>query len=273
MNQLCYRTSLLLITLTLTAGCGNPQGDLQDNTIEDATEAAASVINGTLTYRERIALNPSAELNIQLQDVSLADAKAKVLAEKNMTSIGQVPIKFELMYDPALIIDGNSYAVRATIYDDGRMLFTTDTHYPVLTRGNSNSVDLILKRIGTPLQSAALTGTYWVLTSINGEPLNIPEDQRAPDLRLTADGNSVQGFSGCNQFSGGYEITDGRLVFGPLAMTMMACPDSMDIEQQYTQTLDTMDRYEIRDDVLILYKEDKEILRLVAADQAQPLSD
>ena len=39
-----------------------------------------------------------------------------------------------------------SYTVRATIHERGRLMFTTDRSYRVLTRGYPSHVDLILVR-------------------------------------------------------------------------------------------------------------------------------
>jgi putative lipoprotein len=36
------------------------------------------------------------------------------------------------------------YGVRATIRHDGKLLFTSDTHYPVLTRGAGNTAEVLL---------------------------------------------------------------------------------------------------------------------------------
>jgi putative lipoprotein len=36
------------------------------------------------------------------------------------------------------------YSVRATIRHADQLLFTTDTHYPVLTRGAGNTADVLL---------------------------------------------------------------------------------------------------------------------------------
>jgi len=36
------------------------------------------------------------------------------------------------------------YTVRATIKQADRLLFTSDTHYPVLTRGAGNTVEVML---------------------------------------------------------------------------------------------------------------------------------
>lgn len=104
-------------------------------------------VTGTVSYRERMALTPEAVVEVRLLDVSIADAAAKLIAEQTIRPQHQVPIAFELVYDSADIDERLTYAVRATIRDGGRLLFTTDRSYPVLTRGNPGHVDLVLKRI------------------------------------------------------------------------------------------------------------------------------
>jgi heat shock protein HslJ len=59
---------------------------------------------------------------------------------------GQVPIPFKMEYDPASIDERMTYAVRATISDRGRLMFTSDTVVPVLTRDAGNDVELVLVR-------------------------------------------------------------------------------------------------------------------------------
>ena len=103
-------------------------------------------VTGTVSYRERIALTPEAVVEVQLLDVSLADASAKLIARQTIKPKRQVPIPFELVYDPADIDERFTYTVRATIRERGRLLFTTDRSYRVLTRGSPNHVDLILVR-------------------------------------------------------------------------------------------------------------------------------
>jgi len=119
--------------------------------------AAESVVTGTATYRERIALSPDAVFEATLEDVSKADAPAEVLSRIRIESPGQPPIRFEIPYDPARIDERHTYSVRATIRAGGRLLFTTDQHYPVLTRGASQSVDLLLRRVSGKLAGAAAT--------------------------------------------------------------------------------------------------------------------
>ena len=103
-------------------------------------------VTGTVTYRERMALTPEAVVEVQLLDVSIADASAKTIASQTIKPEHQVPIPFELVYDPDEIDARMTYAVRATIRDGGRLMFTTDRSYRVLTRGYPNHVELVLVR-------------------------------------------------------------------------------------------------------------------------------
>ena len=119
--------------------------------------AAESVVTGTATYRERIALPPDAVFEATLEDVSKADAPAELLSRIRVESPGQPPIRFEIPYDPARIQPNHTYSVRATIHAGTRLLFTTDQHYPVLTKGASQSVDLLLRRVSGKLAGAAAT--------------------------------------------------------------------------------------------------------------------
>lgn len=108
----------------------------------DAKQAA---VTGSVAYRERIALPPDAVLEVRLSDVSRQDVAAPVIAETTVVPAGrQVPIPFELHYDPRKIEPNRTYAVRATIHSPGRMMFTTTTSYPVITQGNPTRVNLML---------------------------------------------------------------------------------------------------------------------------------
>ena len=106
-------------------------------------------VTGTVAYRERIALDPSAEIVVQLLDVSRVDAAATVLAEQRLRAEGrQVPIAFELGVDPARIDSRMRYNVFARILDqDGQLLFITDRAYPVLTYREGNTASLMLTRV------------------------------------------------------------------------------------------------------------------------------
>jgi uncharacterized lipoprotein YbaY/heat shock protein HslJ len=111
-----------------------------------ATPASGATLRGTATYRERIALPPDAVFEAQLEDVSRADAPAEVIGRTSLPSPGNPPIRFAIGYDPARIQTGHSYVVRARILVDDQPFFTTTESHPVLTRGNADSVSLLLRR-------------------------------------------------------------------------------------------------------------------------------
>ena len=95
------------------------------------TRPAAS-LSGTVTYRQRVALTPEAEVQVELRDVSRQDAEAPLIAKRVIAKPGQVPIAFTLDYDPTLIETGHTYAVSARITDRGQLQFVTDVRVAVL---------------------------------------------------------------------------------------------------------------------------------------------
>jgi uncharacterized lipoprotein YbaY len=110
--------------------------------------AAANTVTGTVSYMVRMALPPTAVIQVQLLDVSLADAPAKVLAEENLT-LGerQVPVPYTLTFDPGKIEQNHAYSVSAKILVDGQLRFISDQSHPVITRGNPNIAELVLKPV------------------------------------------------------------------------------------------------------------------------------
>jgi putative lipoprotein len=113
--------------------------------------ASMARVTGTVTYRERISLPPTAVIKVQLVDVSRADAPAVVLGEQVTPAAGkQMPFAFEIAFDPATIEANLSYAVQARIEDDGRLRFVSDRHYAVITGGAPTHVDMVLRAVGTP---------------------------------------------------------------------------------------------------------------------------
>lgn len=107
-------------------------------TAEETQERASgwATLSGSVSYKQRISLRPGMTVTVQLQDVSRADAPADVLATATVvTRGGQPPVPFTLTYDSAAIDDRYSYSVRATIHQGEKLVWTSTTVNPVLTRG------------------------------------------------------------------------------------------------------------------------------------------
>lgn len=130
-----------------------------------------NVVAGTVTYRQRMALPPTAVLTVRLLDVSRADAPAVTIAEERIETAGQqVPFNFGFAYDRNRIQERNTYVIRAEISDGQRLLFTTDTSHPVITQGNPRNVDIVLVQVGggrgPSMGSAVIRGTVSYLQRI-----------------------------------------------------------------------------------------------------------
>ncbi|MEA3335303.1 MAG: YbaY family lipoprotein [Chloroflexota bacterium] len=113
------------------------------------TDGQASVTGG-VNYQVRIALPDDAIVQVQLQDISRADAPAIILGEETFTIPGQMPMPYEVIYDPADVVPNHSYGMAARITSaDGKLLMINDTIVPVITRGNpSENVEIMVVPVG-----------------------------------------------------------------------------------------------------------------------------
>ena len=135
----------------LAAGTGSP------------ARAEEARVTGTATYLDRALLPPGAVLEVQLLDISRADAPAEVLSTSRTEGLGAPPYPFELPYDPAGIDPRNTYSVSARVTVGDRLAMITDTVTPVITRdAPSADIEVILRRVSdeagaTPAPAQVLT--------------------------------------------------------------------------------------------------------------------
>jgi putative lipoprotein len=228
-----------------------------------AGQTGGTVVKGTATFRERMALPPKAVFEAQLEDVSRMDAPAEVVARTEIKSLGNPPFSFEIPYDPARIQSSHSYSVRARILVGGKVVFTTDTSYPVLTRGKSDTVSLLLRRAASsppkPTQASSggrpLEKTYWKATLVGSTTVTGKDSQSEPHLVL-GPGRRFAGSDGCNRLTGSYELKGETITFSKIGGTMMACPDTAGTERAFKQALPNTRRWNITGDGLELYDAD-----------------
>ncbi|MFC2067052.1 YbaY family lipoprotein [Chloroflexota bacterium] len=96
----------IILAIILSAGCAN-----------------TATVTGTVTYRERIALpTQGVVVTIKVEDISRADAPAVTIGEQIIENSGhQVPIPFEIEYNPDDIDERYTYAMRVRIEVDGEL--------------------------------------------------------------------------------------------------------------------------------------------------------
>lgn len=96
--------------------------------------------------------------------------------------------------------------------------------------------------------STPLVDTEWRLVELNGAPSIRAKGEQQPHVRFLAEDNRLEGYSGCNSFSGSYELSGSQLrATGPMMMTKRACVQS-DLNAQegkFVAALGAMTRYSI----------------------------
>ena len=109
-------------------------------------ESASTQVDVTAAYRERIMLTPGHVLTVKVEDVSLMDAPARVMAETTQPLDGRAPPYAATLSVPNARIDPrHTYAVRAEIRDPaGALRFTTDTRHSILTNGAPNTANIMM---------------------------------------------------------------------------------------------------------------------------------
>ena len=85
----------------------------------DQSIPARGAVEGTASFRERIALPPQAIFEATLEDTSLADAPTREMGRVVRAGVTGSPIPFTIAYDPARIEPSHTYTVRARIRVDG----------------------------------------------------------------------------------------------------------------------------------------------------------
>lgn len=103
-------------------------------------------VTGTVSYRERFALPPDAELRVTLYETKAAGAEPSFIAEQTVPRPGQVPLRFRVAFPPSVIDARAGYTLVARIEIGGRLVFVNERPVPVLTLGNPSVADIVVTR-------------------------------------------------------------------------------------------------------------------------------
>jgi len=199
-------------------------------------------VTGTATYRERMMLPPNAVFEAAVLDVSRADTASIEVGKATMTDLPVPPINFTISVDPAKIDQRKVYTVRAQIRVGEKLVFTSDSAYPVLTRGAENYVEILLKKVHgkgkgqTGIKpNASLVNTYWKIVTLEGVKVSPAAGKREPHL-LLKNIDKEQKFAatvGCNQLIGGFSLAAEKITFAAPMSTMMACLPPLDVLEKH----------------------------------------
>lgn len=267
-------TALAILVLAACSGGDNTSG--QSPAGPTGEGAGVAVIEGEVFYRERIMLPPGAELEVQLEDISRADAMATVITTVTYTLDGGPPYPFSIEYDPSRIDPRMRYALRARITVGGALRFTNTEYIDPFAQP---PVEILVSAVARPPRSEPATAPeeaaaavapgngagvaghdsaiVWILETLHGEPAPLGAGGKPIELQLDAAERRAAGFSGCNRYMGSFESEGSSqhgtpIRFGPMAGTLMACPEGEDTERRYLQALGEVDAYRMDGEQLTL---------------------
>ncbi len=110
-------------------------------------------ISGTVSINKNnpIDSKKTVKIIVKLLDVTIIDSAATTIATKELFENSKTAFQFELVYDSSLINKKNSYIISSEIHVKQGQIFIkkyiTMQSYPVLTKGFSNKVDVVVNSI------------------------------------------------------------------------------------------------------------------------------
>ncbi len=120
-----------------------------------------------------------------------------------------------------------------------------------------------------PPAGVPLENTYWKLLEVDGQPARVGDKSAEPYLQLDPAQKQAHGGTGCNLFSGRYELKGSSLRFGPLASTRRACLDP-EMNRQETALLNALGAtrtWQVTGDTLVLRGGTGQVVRFAAQDR------
>lgn len=187
---------LCAFVLLVVVACGGESEPLEE-VRSSLPGIGRTSVQGTVTFRERLELTSGARLIVELRDVSYADADAILVTSQTITNPGPVPIRFKIDYNRADIDPRNVYSIGARIIEhDGRLAFINDTAHDVITRGNPNRVNMVLKLVQPPPDQVGdrhEDWRKWVETPAQITGANLLPNEPEPYIRINFYQSTIEG--------------------------------------------------------------------------------
>ena len=102
----------------------------------------------------------------------------------------------------------------------------------------------------------------WLIKQINDMPIDsLQFNGKQPFMIIDVTKEALSGNDGCNSFQGKVKVKTDKIIFGPTAGTLMACPH-MDISGKIMKSFNEKELTYTLNDALILYEGDQQVMVL-----------
>ncbi|MCB0770589.1 MAG: META domain-containing protein [Flavobacteriales bacterium] len=108
----------------------------------------------------------------------------------------------------------------------------------------------------------SLVGSKWLLRSLGGNAITMPEGSDTPWVRLDQEGSKLEGFSGCNSLFGGFELDGDKIQFPNIGGTKKYCQEVQSTETAFLSALRSTDGFKMDGNALKLLSGDREVAAL-----------
>ena len=215
---------------------------------------AGHLISGEATIRERMALPPTAELEVTLDRVS-GGISTRVAQGISRLNGNQSPLKFSFHANLGSV-RGGSYTLRARVIHEGKTMFQTAQPAKYVP---GTKIRTILPLVRAEAPRSDIKGIQWTLIALEGQPYSGNADAR-PWITFNASSNQLSGYTGVNSFGGTYALPGTSVQIDLGAMTLRAgSEDQMRLEQSFLRVLERANGYRRMGDRLSLLRGQKEL--------------
>ena len=111
----------------------------------------------------------------------------------------------------------------------------------------------------TTSQTSTLYDTKWSLKKIHTEA-GVEEVNTKAFIKFSEEKKSAGGNGSCNSFGSSFTITKDQISFKNIFSTKMYCEGVQQTEDAFLKQLGKVNRFELKDEVLVLYQNNKVLL-------------
>jgi len=101
----------------------------------------------------------------------------------------------------------------------------------------------------------------WIVSEMKGVPVQLSGSRRDAFIEFRTNDKKFTGNGGCNQINGNYSVDKNEIHFSEVISTKMSCED-IAFENTFLDLLNRVDRFEQKDDRLVLKRKRETLLVL-----------